>query len=285
MNMSLNRFYKAIGVTKQGIHHHLNSQLEQQSLFENLHKITVQIRQDHPTLSCRAMFYKIQPEGIGRDKFEYYCIEWGLVQQRPINRIRTTYSTGVIRFNNWYKDLVLTDIDQAYVSDITYFEVGDRFYYITFIMDAFSRYILGYKASKRLTTEQTTLAALNMALRYKALKIPKGIVFHSDGGGQYYDKEFLEITGKHHFVNSMREFAYENGKAERINGIIKNNYLRHRQIRNFEELEKELDRAVSLYNNERPHKNLNYKTPKEIEKNSNIAMTNKADDDKVIRCN
>jgi len=284
MSVSLNQFYKAIGVTKQGLHHHLNSQLEQQSLFENLYKITVQIRQDHPTLSCRAMFFKIQPEGIGRDKFESFCGQWGLVQKKAINRIRTTYSSGVIRFENWYKDIVFTDIDQAYVSDITYFEVGDRFYYITFIMDTYSRYIIGYSVSKRLTTEQTTLAALNMALAYKKHKLPKSIIFHSDGGGQYYDKAFLKVTSDYGFINSMCEFAYENGKAERINGIIKNNYLKHKQINNYEELQKELDRSVSLYNKERPHKSLNYITPKEIEKRCNIARANKAEDEKVIRC-
>jgi hypothetical protein len=71
----------------------------------------------------------------------------------------------------------------------------------------------------------------------------------------------------------MCEFAYENGKAERINGIIKNNYLKHRNIRNYQELVKELDRSVSLYNNERPHKSLNFKTPKEIEKNLNVIRT------------
>jgi transposase InsO family protein len=284
MIVSLNQFYKAIGVTKQGLHHHLNSQLEQQSLFENLHKITVQIRQDHPTLSCRAMFFKIQPEGIGRDKFERLCRQWGLVQKMTINRIRTTYSSGVIRFNNWYKDVVFTDIDQAYVSDITYFEVGDRFYYITFIMDAYSRYIIGYSVSKRLTTEQTTLAAFNMVLGYKKHKLPKGIIFHSDGGGQYYDKAFLKITSDYYFTNSMCEFAYENGKAERINGIIKNNYLKHKLINTYQELQKELDHTVSLYNKERPHKSLDYITPQEIEKRCNIARANKAENDKVIRC-
>jgi transposase InsO family protein len=63
----------------------------------------------------------------------------------------------------------------------------------------------------------------------------------------------------------MCEYAYENGKAERINGIIKNNYLKHRNINSYQDLTKELDRAVSLYNNQRPHKSLNYRTPKEIE--------------------
>ena len=84
----MNKFYTAIGITKQSLHQHLNSQLEQQSMFENLHKIVVQVRNDHPTLSCRAMYYKINPDGIGRDKFESLCFEWGMVQQRLINRAR-----------------------------------------------------------------------------------------------------------------------------------------------------------------------------------------------------
>lgn len=281
---SLNKFYIAIGISKQGLHQHLNSQLSKQSLFVNLHSITIRIREDHPTLSSRAMYYKILPEGIGRDKFEQLCTEWGLSQARLANRARTTFSTGVIRFDNLYKDVVFTTIDQAYVSDITYYEVGERFYYITFILDAYSRFIVGYSVSKRLTTEQTTLPAMQMLLRYKKWKLKPGIIFHSDGGGQYYDKVFIELTKKYKFKNSMCEYAYENGKAERINGIIKNNYLKHRNIKSFDQLQKELDRSVSLYNNERPHKSLGFKTPQETEKRFIIATTNKASDDRVIRC-
>ena len=59
----------------------------------------------------------------------------------------------------------------------------------------------------------------------------------------------------------MCEYAYENGKAERINGIIQNNYLKNRCINSYQDLTKELDRSVSLYINQRPHKSLNYRTP------------------------
>ena len=110
------------------------------------------------------------------------------------------------------------------------------------------------------------MPALKQAIKTRKNKLPKNIIFHSDGGGQYYDKEFLALTKKHHFKNSMCEYAYENGKAERINGIIKNNYLRHRNIKNYKDLVKEVDRSVSLYNNEKPHKALNYMTPMDIEK-------------------
>ncbi len=265
MSVSLNRFYSAIGITKQNLHQYLNGQLKQQELAENLYRVLVDIRNDHPTLSCRAMYFKVNPIGIGRDKFEALCGVWGLIQPKRINRIRTTYSNGVIRFENLFKELKIDGINQAYVSDITYFEVAGRFYYLTFIMDAYSRFILGHNASNRLTTEQTTLAAMMKLLKYKNHCLPEGIILHSDGGGQYYDKIFLDLTTKYCFKNSMCEYAYENGKAERINGVIKNNYLKHRNINTYDQLVKELDRAVSLYNNQRPHKGLNYRTPKEIE--------------------
>ncbi len=66
--------------------------------------------------------------------------------------------------------------------------------------------------------------------------------------------------------NSMCEYAWENGKAERLNGIIKNNYLAHYTIKSFEQLRKSVDRAVSLYNKDRPHKSLKYQTPMQYEK-------------------
>ena len=81
----------------------------------------------------------------------------------------------------------------------------------------------------------------------------KRLIFHSDGGGQYFDKEFLKLTSLHQFKNSMCEFAWENGQAERINGVIKNNYLIHRTIKSYEELVTEVDRTVYLYNHDKPH--------------------------------
>ena len=230
-----------------------------------LMRIIEEIRSDHPTMSCRDMYYKIGPTGLGRDKFEALCKEWGYSSVKTVNYHRTTNSSGVERFENLLEGSVLTGMNQAFVSDITYFEL-DRFYYLTFIMDAYTRYIVGHSVSNRLLTEHTTLPALQGAIRRRKGQLPSGVIFHSDGGGQYYDKSFLELTKKHGFRNSMCEFAYQNGKAERINGVIKNNYLRHWKIKNYNDLVKCVDRAVHLYNTEKPHKSLKRKTPLQIEK-------------------
>ncbi len=250
--------------------------MKRNELFAYLSKLIAEIRMDHPTLSCRAMYYKINPISIGRDKFEQFCYQAGFMIESKSKHIRTTNSFGVIRFENLLEGAVLTNINQAYSSDITYFEICGIFYFITFIIDCFSRKILGYAASKGLTTEETTLPALQMAIKTRGNILPKGIIFHSDCGGQYYDKEFIKLTARLGFINSMCEMAYQNGKAERINGTIKNNYLKHCKISNFTDLVKSLDRIVALYNNERPHKSLNYKTPLLFEKELlNLQQQNK----------
>lgn len=224
-------------------------------------KIIYQIRQDHPTMGLRDLYYKIQPQSMGRDAFEKLCRHWRLQSRKYRNPKRTTDSSGVKRFENLMMEVNCNRINQIWQSDITYFEVRGVFYYLTFIQDSFSRRIIGYHTSTRLFTEDTTLPALKMAIQLRKEDDLSGLIFHSDGGGQYYDKSFLKLTSKYNIKNSMCEYGWENGKAERINGVIKNNYLKHRNIQNFEELVKEVDRTVYLYNAEKPHISIGRKSP------------------------
>lgn len=220
-----------------------------------------QLRQEHPTMGARDMYYKLKPEMMGRDGFEKFCKEWDLIREKPVNYRRTTDSSGVVRFENLIENLEITKVDQVWQSDITYFEVNNKFYYITLIQDAFSRRILGHAVSSRLFTEQTTLPALKKALKTRGNKKMPGLILHSDGGGQYYESQFLKLTEDYKINNSMCKYPWENGKVERLNGVIKNNYLRHRNIKTFTELQKEVDRTVLLYNKEKPHKELQRKAP------------------------
>jgi transposase InsO family protein len=167
-------------------------------------------------------------------------------------------------------------------------EVNGKFYYLTFILDAYSRRIVGHKVSQRLFTEQTTLPALEMALNTRKNQLLGGLIFHSDGGGQFYDKAFLKLTKNVGILNSMCEYAWENGKAERINGVIKNNYLKHRKIENYSHLVKEVDRSVSLYNHDKPHIKLKRLSPitfenKILNLSSSLKETNILSS-KIIEC-
>lgn len=220
-----------------------------------------EIRKDHPTMGCRDLYFKIMPEFIGRDAFELFCKEVGLQSRKNRNMRRTTNSNGVKRFDNLVEHMVADRLNKIWTSDITYYELNGRFYYLTFILDACSRRIVGHAVSKKLSTEETTLPALKMAIKTRAYTDLTGLIFHSDGGGQYYDKEFLELTRKNGIKNSMCVYPWENGIAERINGVIKNNYLKNRKIETFEDLNREVDHSVQMYNYGKPHIRLNRNTP------------------------
>src|SRR5262249_42461704 len=117
--------------------------------------------------------------------------------------------------------------------------------------------------SERLLTEYTTVPALQRSIKERKPK--PGLIFHSDGGGQYYSKEFLKLTADSKIKNSMCEMAYENPHAERINGTIKNQYLKGNNPTDLLSLKKMAGRAVFNYNNVKPHSSLNRLSPSSFE--------------------
>lgn len=222
-----------------------------------------QIRRDHPAMSSRHIYKMLKPKTLGRDAFERFCHQSGYKVHQKKNYRKTTNSWGVRRFANHIKDLELTGADQVWVSDITYYEIADNCYYLTFMMDLYTRKILGYHASERLFTESTTIPALQMALKAREGKNLQGLIIHSDGGGQYYSKEFLKLSSG--MINSMCDSVYENAHAERINGTIKNQYLKGYQPKSFLDLQRKLAKAVYMYNSSRPHQGLGGKSPDQYE--------------------
>ena len=225
--------------------------------------LVLEIRKDHPKMSSREMYKKIKPKTMGRDKFEVFCFSLGFKVTHPQNFRRTTNSFGVERFANLIEGRELTGVNQVLVSDITYYEMNGRFYYLTFIMDLYNREIMGFSVSKSLRTTATTLPALRMAIRKIGLENLKGVILHSDGGGQYYAKIFIELTSKLGMKNSMAKEVYDNSHSERVNGTIKNDYLFPYDPQNEIALKHELARAVRNYNTSRPHSSLQGKTPAE----------------------
>ena len=230
---------------------------------EQLIPLINEMRQYHPRMSARDIYLKLHPHCMGRDQFERFCMDSGYRIKRLKNFRVTTNSLGVTRFPNRIKDLRVTRVNQVFVSDITYFDIGSDTYYLTFIMDLYNREIVGWSASDNLRTETTTLPALLMLVTIRGKVNLIGSIIHSDGGGQYYCNEFKALTKDLEMVNSMtEEKVYENSHAERLNGIIKNNYLYPYGPTNFKSLKRLLDKAIQMYNTEKPHKALGKLTPK-----------------------
>ena len=244
------------------MHEWIDRQLILKDEWEQLIPIIKAIRKEHPAMASRKLYHMIQPETIGRDRFIELCMQCGFRIAVKPNVMRTTNSLGVIKFPNLIQGVQVKRINQVWVSDITYYRIGNRFYYITFIMDMKSRYIVSHHVSKTLATEDTTLPALTKILYIR--NIPKALILHSDGGGQYYCKEYLALTKKYCIKNSMTEDVGENNHAERINGTIKNQYLSGYMPTAFDQLVRQTARAVNNYNYYRPHESLKLATPASI---------------------
>jgi putative transposase len=270
----MNSIYKIIGISKQNFHQRVDYLMEKTDEKYQILRLIKEVRRDHPAMSARYMYRMLNPIYIGRDKFEALCYENGFRVRRPKNYRRTTDSRGVTRFANLLPQHELTGVNQVLVSDITYYEIRAKFYYLTFIMDLYSRKIKGYSVSESLRTQNTTIPALKMVLKGKDEQQTTDMIIHSDGGGQYYSKDFRGIILQYKMRSSMGENVYENPHAERLNGIIKNSYLIHYNPQSFKDLTIHLKKAVDKYNQEKPHKALNYLSPDMFENTINLSTEN-----------
>ena len=259
----MNALYRVIGISRQSFHQRLHRKMDLQKESNLLLPQINEIRESHPRLSSRIMYGMIRPPHLGRDRFEAFCFKNGFKVRVKRSFHRTTNSWGVTRFENLLSERQVTGVNQVWVSDITYYRIREKFYYLTFILDLYSRFIVGHSTSRTLRAEDTTIPALRMAL--KARDTPEGMIFHSDGGGQYYGKEWLDLTKTGELRNSMCEIVYENAFAERLNGIIKNDYLAYYGPQTFDELVRLSGKAVTNYNYTRPHQSIGKLSPAQFE--------------------
>jgi transposase InsO family protein len=262
VEFSLNKLYSSVDLSKQAMHEWLDRYFAKEDEWEQLVMVIREIRVEHPGLGSRKLYVMIQPQTMGRDQFIERCHQNGFKLELSRSATRTTNSLGVTRFPNLIINFKRIWVNKVWVSDITFYRIGEKFYYLTFIMDMKSKFIVGFAVSKRLTTDQTTLIALMNALKFH--RPGKGTILHSDGGGQYYCKEFVAMTKKHLMKNSMAQTNSENNHAERVNGTIKNQYLSYYMPTSFDELVKNTERAVFNYNYSRPHETLNNLTPADV---------------------
>jgi len=220
------------------------------------------IREDHPEIGCRKMALILKQPGLGRDKIESFLLKAGFRIIYPPNYMKTTHRVQFRQFRNLIEGLSINGINKVIQTDITYLWVKDRFYYLVFIIDVYSRMIVGYHASLGMKA-QANLEALRMMIRKRGKENIEGVIHHSDRGSQYHCTEYLKELKDHKIQISMCDQAWENAYTERINRTIKNEYLRHRQIGCLNTVRRELKKAINLYNTRRPHWSLVGQMPPE----------------------
>ena len=222
-----------------------------------------QIRRRQPRLGVRKIHYLLPRFGIsaGRDRIFELLQRNGLLVDRRRNYRRTTDSYH--RFHkhpNLIKDLEVQRPNQVFVSDITYLETQEGFCYLALITDLYSRKIVGWDLSQSLSIDGCQ-RALRQALR--GVADSAGLIHHSDRGIQYCSNGYVDILRNKNIKISMTEenHCYENAVAERINGILKDEFQLGQMLTSYQAADRLTREAVHIYNDERPHCSLNYQTP------------------------
>jgi len=202
--------YECTCISRQGFHASVQRQAAHRSQERAIVKAVGEERARHPRMGARPLYVRFQSQGqllpllekTGRDRFEAILPDNGLRLRIIRNYRRTTFS-GATRFPNLVAGLEIRELNHVWWSGITYYQIGERWAYVAVIEEAYSRRSLACHFSLSLKAEETVIPAIRMALKVRGIKHFEKLVFHSDGGGQYLDKNFLKILARRHIESGM----------------------------------------------------------------------------------
>jgi len=255
----MNRIYQVIGISKQAVDQYASRQFIFDQKIQCLMIEAEELRKEHPGCGVEKMYHTLKPDFIGRDRFVDVFMALGFRLKRKKNYRRTTYSVSNY-YSNLIKGIQVSAPSKVWQTDITYIGIGEKFYYAVFIIDVYTKKIVGYKVSNHMRAT-ANMDAMSMAL--KENKPPS--IHHSDRGGQYIYKEYIALLKANDCKISMALSAQDNAYAERINRTIKEEYIDYWKPKTFEELKRQMKKAVNQYNNRRPHDNIGKLSPVDFE--------------------
>jgi putative transposase len=229
-------------------------------------------RRLQPRLGGRKLLHVLRPDleeagiSIGRDRFFEVLAESDMLVVPKPRKPRTTNSRHSLPvFANLLKGRELNGPNEAWVSDLTYIRTEEGFMYAALITDAYSRKIVGAHIGESLES-----MGCQVALQEALKELPEGKrpIHHSDRGCQYCCHEYVNLLRERGMQISMTGelHCYENALAERVNGILKQEYAMDREFRTKEKAKTAFREAVWLYNELRPHQSLNMRVPAEVHK-------------------
>lgn len=272
--LSIVRACQFLHISRQAYYQGLEAARHRKQKARKIVEFALQVRQAHPRLGTRKLHYLWhckQQEPVGRD-----AMFGALRQARLLVPKKRAYHKTTMSHHRFYRhpnllkagpaQVIAQGAEQIWVADITYLPLKSGVAYASFLTDMYSRKIVGYHVHESLHTEHVE-KALRMALKQR--KGTKGLIHHSDRGIQYCAERYQRLSREHDITSSMTDGydCYQNALAERINGILKTEYLLHR-ANDIDEARKMVRQSVHLYNTGRPHTALKYKTPDAVHRAS-----------------
>ncbi|MFA8342961.1 MAG: IS3 family transposase [Rhodothermaceae bacterium] len=223
----------------------------------------LEIRKELPRVGTRKLHYMLGSQiSMGRDKLFQILRENDLLVKKVRKYVKTTNSKHWMKtYQDLSKDIIINRAEKLWVSDITYLSTKQESLYLHLVTDAYSKKIMGYNLSKDLRAE-STLSALTMALKNRQYS-DKQLTHHSDRGLQYCSKIYVNKLLKNNCNISMTQSGcpYDNAIAERVNGILKDEFLCDTKFLNFDVAKKHIKQAIENYNSRRPHLSCYMLTP------------------------
>lgn len=265
--LSVDAICALFGKTRQAYYQKLGYQYQEVAEESIILDLIAELRKDIGRMGGRKLWHEINeahPKMISRDKLFDILDKYHMKVHRRKRTVRTTWSESWLhKFPNLVKDLILTAANQVWVSDITYIETEAGFVYLHLVTDAYSKKIMGWCLSPSLHAD-ATISALQMAIRNAGCDL-KGLIHHSDRGCQYCCEKYVKLLQDNGIKISMTQDGdpRDNAIAERVNGILKTEWLYEDHFIGFEDSYRRVAEVINLYNNKRPHLSLNYKTPAE----------------------
>ncbi len=255
-------------------------------------KSVIDIRKDMPRIGTRKLHFMLTETlllhglDIGRDSLFDLLSDYSmLVRKRKRRKTITTDSNHPFRkYPNMIKELIIIAPNQLWVSDITYIALLNNYCYLSLITDAYSRKIVGFCLYPTLEKEGP-LSALEMALQSCEKHHRTKLIHHSDRGLQYCSGAYVTKLLNNAASISMTERGdpYENAIAERINGVLKSEFLLSKTFKNIEEASENVSKSIGIYNNQRPHGSCNYLTPEQAHQKEGVLPSKwKSKNEKII---
>ena len=268
--MTVSSLCRGVRLSRQGYYKSRRARGRREVDEEAVVELVKRERQVQPRLGGRKLLVVLKADmesmgiRVGRDRFFSILRREGLLVPRRRRGVRTTQSRhGLRTYGNLYRDARIEGVHEAWLSDLTYVRTDEGFVYVSLISDAYSRKIVGYASSATLEA-RGSVGALRMALG----QLPGGArpLHHSDRGIQYCCRAYVGTLERRGLGISMTEenHCYENAQAERLNGILKQEYGLGVSFRSRRQAGAAVRQAVGLYNGRRPHTSLGYRTPESV---------------------
>ena len=265
------------GIDRQVYYRKIKRRLIKQDKAQLVVNMVLEIRTQMPRIGSKKLYYLLNQDlknfKIGRDKFiDILRANHLLIVPKRSYHITTNSHHRFRKYKNQLLDLQINKPEQVWVSDITYIGKREKPCYLSLITDAYSKKIVGYNVADNLNT-QSSLIALRLAIKQRKNKeIP--LIHHSDRGLQYCANEYQKLLSKNEIQPSMTQNSdpYENAVAERINGILKQEFLIDKYNKDLPIMKQIIKETVRIYNEKRPHLSNHMLTPNQMHEQSKLKM-------------